>query len=125
MFGIKIIICIAIVCITSYIGIELASMLNKREKTLIDMITFLKLVQNDMKYLLSSIPYSFENARLELNSSLKDAIGAIVVDMEKNGVDFIGNSISKNINDITELTSYDKEIFISTLKKLGKGLLGN
>ena len=116
MFGIKIIICIAIVCITSYIGIELASMLNKREKTLIDMITFLKLVQNDMKYLLSSIPYSFENARLGLNSSLKDAIGAIVVDMEKNGVDFIGNSISKNINDITELTSYDKEIFISTFR---------
>ena len=51
MVGIKILICIAIVCITSYMGIELASSLNKREKILIDMVTFLKLVQNEKKYI--------------------------------------------------------------------------
>lgn len=120
MVGIKILICIAIVCITSYMGIELASSLNKREKILIDMVTFLKLVQNEMKYMLNGIPNAFEKSRQNLNSSLKYSIGAIVVDMEKYGVKNVDNSIDININSITELSSYDKQLVISTLKNLGR-----
>lgn len=121
MLGIKLLICIAIVFITSYIGIELASNLKKREKELIDMVTFLKLVKNEMKYMLNSIPDSFEKSRMNLSSSLKNVIGAIVVDMEKQGMNFMEKSIDINIAKLNNLSSYDKEIITSTLKSLGKG----
>ena len=121
MLGIKLLICIAILFITSYIGMELASNLKNREKELIDMVTFLKLVQNEMKYMLNSIPDAFEKSRMNLSSSLKNVIGAIVVDMEKQGMNFMENSIDINIAKLNELSSYDKEIITSTLKALGKG----
>ena len=57
------------------------------------MVTFLKLVQNEMKYMLNSIPDAFEKSRMNLSSSLKNVIGAIVVDMEKQGMNFMENSI--------------------------------
>ena len=120
MIGIKLIICIAIVFITSYIGIELAYSLNVREKILIDMVTFLKLVQNEMKYMLNTMPNAFEKSRQRLNSPLKDSIGAIVVDMEKYGAQKVDNSIDININMISELSNYDKQLITSTLKNLGR-----
>ena len=121
MIGIKIVISIAILCITSYIGIELSSSLNRREKILVDMVTFLRLVKNEMKYMLSSLPEVFEKSRQGLNSIIKYSIGSIVVDMEKYGVESVDKSIQTNIDSIEELSVYDKQVIISTLKNLGKG----
>lgn len=120
MIFIKIIISIAILCITSYIGIEMAAALKSREQILTDMITFLKLVQNEMVYMLNSLPVSYEMSRQRLTSSLKDVIGAIVVDMSKYGIDKIDMSITNNVNTLTSLKEYDKDIIISTLKNLGR-----
>ena len=55
MIFVKIIIAIAILFITSYLGIELANSLKSREEVLTDMITFLRLVQNEMMYMLNSL----------------------------------------------------------------------
>lgn len=120
MLGIKILISIAILCITSYMGIEMSSSLSRREEILTDMVTFLKLVQNEMKYMLNSLPIAFEVSRQKLNSMLKDVIGAIVVDMEKFGVEKVDMSININVNTLSELSPYDKQIIISTLKNLGR-----
>ena len=54
MIFIKIIISIAIFCITTYIGMEMASSLKSREEILTDYITFLRLVQNEMIYMANS-----------------------------------------------------------------------
>lgn len=120
MIFIKTIISIAILCITSYIGIEMATALKFREEILTDMITFLRLVQNEMVYMLNSLPVAYEMSRKRLTSRLKDVIGAIVVDMSEYGVDKIDMSITNNVNLLSSLNQYDKDIIISTLKNLGR-----
>ena len=51
----------------------------------------------------------------------KDAIGQIVVDMlESDMYENTNQSIVNNINNINELTGYDKNLIITTLKNLGK-----
>lgn len=120
MIFIKIIISLAILCITSYIGIEMASALKSREEILTDYITFLRLLQNEMIYMANSLPVSFEMARQRLNSSLKDVIGAIALDMSDYGTDKIDVSITNNVNTLEALNDYDKDIIISTMKNLGR-----
>ena len=120
MIFIKIVILIAIFCITSYIGIEMANALNAREEILTDMITFLRLLQNEMVYMLNSLPNAFEVSRHELTSTLKSSLGAIALDMSEYGVDKVDMSINNNINMMSALNPYDKEVIISILKNLGR-----
>ena len=120
MIFVKIIISIAILFITSYLGIELANSLKSREEVLTDMITFLRLVQNEMMYMLNSLPIAFEMSRQRLNTELKNVLGAISLDMSEFGVEKIDASITNNVNSIKCLNDYDKEIIISTLKNLGR-----
>ena len=116
----KIIIAIAILFITSYMGMELANSLKSREEVLTDMITFLRLVQNEMMYMLNSLPTAYEMSRQRLNTELKNVLGAISLDMSKLGTGKVDASITNNINSIKSLNEYDKEIIISTLKNLGR-----
>lgn len=121
MIVIKIVISCAIVALTTYIGTFKARKLKQREYVLRDMITFLKLVENEIKYMLNILPNAYEIARQKLNTILKIQIGQIVVDMlDTNNIDKIEDSIEKNISDIECLEKYDKEIIISTLKNLGR-----
>ena len=120
MIFIKIIISIVILFITSYIGIEMAGALRSREEILTDMITFLRLVQNEMMYMLNSLPTAYEMSRQRLNTELKNVLGAISLDMSKLGTGKVDASITNNINSIKSLNEYDKEIIISTLKNLGR-----
>lgn len=121
MLGLKILVCISILCITSYIGIEMSRLLKVREVVLTDAITFLKMVQNEMVYMLNNLPVSYEIARQKINTPLKEAIGSIVVDIEKNGISKVEESIDRNIGEITGLKDEDKTILSSILKSLGKG----
>lgn len=120
MIFVKIIIAIAILFITSYMGMELANSLKSREEVLTDMITFLRLVQNEMMYMLNSLPTAYEMSRQRLNTELKNVLGAISLDMSKLGTGKVDASITNNINSIKSLNEYDKEIIISTLKNLGR-----
>lgn len=121
MLGIKFLVCLAILCITSYIGIEMSTLLKSREVVLTDTITFLKMVENEMIYMLNSLPVSYEIARQKLNTPLKEAIGQIVIDIEKDGIRKMEESVERNINSIASLSSYDKSVIISIFKSLGKG----
>ena len=87
MLLIKIILGIVIVCITGHIGIEMSNMLKAREEILTEYITFVTLVKNEMIYMRDTLPHAFEICRQKLKTNLKDVIGAIVVDMEKYGVE--------------------------------------
>ena len=121
MIVFKIFISILIVGITSYLGFSGARKLRKREDTLRECITFFNMVENEIRYMLSILPNAYEVARQKLNSDLKIAIGQIVVDMlESDSYELVNQSIVNNISTIGELTPYDKNIIISTLKNLGK-----
>ena len=117
MIVIKIIISILIVALTAYIGSSKSRKLKEREYVLREMVTFLKLVENEIKYMMNILPNAYEIARQKLNTELKIKIGQIVVDMlDSNNMTYIEGSIEKNISEVESLEKYDKDIIISTLK---------
>ena len=121
MIVIKIIISILIVALTAYIGSSKSRKLKEREYVLREMVTFLKLVENEIKYMMNILPNAYEIARQKLNTELKIKIGQIVVDMlDSNNMTYIEGSIEKNISEVESLEKYDKDIIISTLKNLGR-----
>jgi len=117
----KIIIGGLIVVVTTYIGFLVAKKLQKREETLRETILFFDMVENEIRYMLNVLPNAYESARQRLKGDLKIVIGQIVVDMlASDNYELSGKTISSNINLLKELTSYDKEVIISTLKNLGR-----
>lgn len=121
MLVFKLILSIIIVIITTYIGYIFATKLRKREETLRECVTFFNLVENEIKYNLSILPNAYEISRQKLKSDLNVSIGQIVVDiLEFDNYEYTDKSIIKNIEAIKELTDYDKNIIISTLKNLGR-----
>ena len=118
---IKLVISASIVGISTYIGTYKARKLKEREYVLRDAITFLKLVENEIKYMMNILPNAYEIARQKLNTELKIKIGNIVIDMlEMRNIELVENSIEKNIAEISCLEDYDKNVIISTLKNLGR-----
>ena len=63
MIVIKIIISILIVALTAYIGSSKSRKLKEREHVLREMVTFLKLVENEIKYMMNILPNAYEIAR--------------------------------------------------------------
>lgn len=121
MIGLKICISILIIGITTYIGFFKSNKLTKREHILKDMITFLNLLENELKYMMPVLPNAYEASRQKLTTDLKVYIGQIVVDMLTfENTEIIEKSICDNISKLQELTNYDKNIIISTLKNLGR-----
>ncbi len=121
MFVFKMIISILIIALSAYIGIYKAKKLKNREYVLRDMVTFLGLVENEIKYMMSILPNAYESSRQKLITKLKDTIGEIVVDMLRLDSNYlVDQSIVEHISKIEELTEYDKNVFISTLKNLGR-----
>lgn len=121
MIAFKIIIGALIVVVTTYIGFLVAKKLQKREETLRETILFFDMVENEIRYMLNVLPNAYESARQRLKGDLKIVIGQIVVDMlASDNYELSGKTISSNINLLKELTSYDKEVIISTLKNLGR-----
>ena len=98
-----------------------AKKLKYREQILRDMVTFLGLVENEIKYMMSILPNAYESSRQKLLTELKNVIGQIVEDMLATDSEMcIDQSIVRNISNLTELTDYDKNVFISTLRNLGR-----
>lgn len=121
MYIVKIIVLISIIALCSYIGILMSKKLKDREYILREMVTFLGMVENEIKYMLAILPNAYEVSRQKLTTTLKPAIGQIVVDMlSLNSQEAIDQSIVKNITNIYGLTPYDKNVFCSTLKNLGR-----
>lgn len=120
MIIIKTILGIAIIAITTHLGMLKSKRLFDREYILREMITFLLGVQNEIKYCLSLLPNAYEASRMGLKTSLKSAIGNISLDMVKEDEINVDKSIVNNISRIEGLVDYDKNIIISTLKNLGR-----
>lgn len=122
MLGIlKITISIIIIAICGYIGMYKSRRLKLREEILREMITFLELVKNEIRYMQNPLPNAYEISRQKLSTPLKDVMGAIVVDMLNfNSNTLIENSIIRNVNNLNEITEYDKNVFSSVLKNLGR-----
>jgi len=121
MLAIKLMISASIIGISTYIGILKSNKLKSREYILREMVTFLGLVENEIRYMMSILPNAYESARQKLNTNLKDVIGKIVVDMLSfDNTALIEQSIVTNVSSLETLYDYDKNVFTSTLKNLGR-----
>ena len=100
MFVFKLIVSLGIIISCGYIGVYKSKKLKEREYILRDIVTFLGLVENEIRYMMSILPNAYESARQKLLTSLKISIGQIVVDMlasdsESGTNQSIVNNISK------------------------------
>lgn len=121
MIAFKLIISFTIIVLSTYIGIIKSNKLKSREYILREMVTFLGLVENEIRYMMNILPNIYESSRQKLNTELKSVIGKIVVDMLKNNdSELIEQSIVNNVSKIESLTEYDRNVFVSTLKTLGR-----
>ena len=121
MFIIKFGICILIVVICTFIGIKKSKVYEIRERKLLDFITVFKSIENDIKYMLISLPDALEKIRHTLNTDIKDVLGAIsVYMMSEKDVTSCNKKINEEIAGIYELNSYDKELVYQSIISLGK-----
>lgn len=121
MLVVKLGICIAIVAICSVLGIKKSKKYEIREHMLQDIITTFKSVENDIKYMLTSLPDALDKVRHGLNTNIKDTLGAISVAMMScQNTEEMNKKINEEINKVCELNSYDKEIIYQGLSNLGK-----
>lgn len=121
MFIVKFGICILIVVICTFLGIKKSKVYEIRERKLSDFITIFKSIENDIKYMLISLPDALEKIRHTLNTDIKDVMGAIAVHMmSEKDITSCNKKISEEIAGIHELNSYDKEIIYQSIISLGK-----
>ncbi len=121
MIFFKLVVSVIIIILSGYIGMYKSKGLKTREYILKDMVTFLSLVENEIKYMMSILPNAYESSRQKLVTDLKFSIGQIVVDMlSKTSIIEIEQSIVFNISKLNELTDYDKNVIVSILKNLGR-----
>ena len=121
VFVAKFSICILLVVICTILGIKKAKKYEIREYILNDYITTFKSLENDIKYMLVSLPDAIEKIRHTLRDDVKNVLGAISVHMVKESdINSMNKKVMNEINSIYELTSYDKEIIYQGFSSLGK-----
>ena len=80
MIVIKIIISILIVALTAYIGSSKSRKLKEREYVLREMVTFLKLVENEIKYMMNILPNAYEIARQKRKEAFENRNKQLIAD---------------------------------------------
>lgn len=121
MFVVKFGICICIVGICTMLGIKKAKKYETRERIISEFITVFKYIENDIKYMLTSLPDALEKVRHTLNTDVKEVLGAISVGMlSESTSENVNKKICEEINNIYEINSYDKEIIYQGFSSLGK-----
>lgn len=121
MFVVKFSMCVALVVICTILGIKKARKYETREYILNDFITTFKALENDIRYLLISLPDAIEKIRHTMRDDIKDVLGAISVHMiDEKDINDMNKKIMSEINNIYELTSYDKEVIYQGFSSLGK-----
>ena len=119
MFVVKFVICIGIVVVCTILGIKKSKKYALRESMIKDFIATFESLENDIKYMLTSLPDALEKVRHTLNTDIKDTLGAIsVAMMSNNDIEDMNKRINEEINSIYELNSYDKEIIYHGISSL-------
>lgn len=121
MLALKLSICVMLVVICTILGIKKSKKYEVREHMLVDFITTFKSIENDIRYMLTSLPDALEKIRHTLNTDIKDVLGVVSVHMmDESSINETNKKIHNEINGIYELNSYDKEIIYQGLSSLGK-----
>ena len=108
---------ILVVIVSAALGLNKSKKFVEREYILSESITLFKRLQNEIVYLLSSLPNAIESARINLNTQFKDVVGSIGLSILQG--DFNLNSVEMELSTLFQLTQYDRQIIASGLVSLG------
>ena len=117
MIILKVVIALGIIFLCGYLGIRKSKKYETREHVLREAITMFYGIENEIKYMLYSLPNAIEATRQNLNTSLKDVMGSIGVELLKYNVS--SATISNELERLIELTSYDKQVIFYGITNLG------
>lgn len=118
MLVLKSIIATLIIIICTVIGISKSKKYESREHILRETIMLFRGIENEIKYSLNTVPNAIEMVRQNMHTRLKDVLGCITVNMLKGNISQL--DISFELDQLLELTSYDKQIITQGLSMLGK-----
>lgn len=114
----RILIATGIVVISTIIGMRKSKKYENREYILRESITFFRGMENEIKYMLSTIPNAIEGVRQNLNTMLKPILGAISTDILMNNVS--SSKIAMEIDRLDPLSAYDRQIISNGIISLGQ-----
>lgn len=118
MLTIKFLVAIAIVSICAYLGVSKSKRYESREYILREAIGLFKGIKNEINYTLTPIPNAIESVRQNMKTNLKDVMGAVSFELLKYNVN--SECIINEIDNLIELTPYDKQIISNGIISLGK-----
>ncbi len=121
MFVVKVIIASLIVVLSMIIGITKSKKYEIREKLLREAKYLFSSLQNEIRYMLRTLPDAIESIRHGLSENFNYALGSISTDMLYKDGEILPKSIHNNISNLYSLNSYDREIISSGISNLGKG----
>lgn len=121
MFVVKVIISGLIVTLSMMIGITKSKRYEVREKVLREAKLLFISLQNEIRYMLKTLPDAIESIRHGMCDNFSYALGSISTDMLSQNGDISSKSVHNNISNIYSLTSYDKEVISNGIASLGKG----
>ena len=117
MFGIRFGICVLIVIVCGMIGVIKSKSYEKREHILREAIFLFKGIENEIRFSLTTIPNAIEIVRQRMNTYLKDVLGSIALCLLESNVS--NYDLLKELDKLTELTAYDKQIILNGITSLG------
>lgn len=121
MFVVKIIICSLIVGLSMIIGITKSKKYEIRERVLREAKLLFGSLQNEIRYMLKTLPDAIESIRHGMSDNFSYALGSISTDMLSQDGEISPKSVHHNISNVYSLTSYDSEVISNGISSLGKG----
>lgn len=121
MFVVKFLIASLIVVLSMIIGISKSKKYEIREKILREAKLLFGSLQNEIRYMLRTLPDAIESIRHGMSDNFSYALGSISTDMLSENGEIAPKSIHNNISNIYSLTTYDREIISNGIASLGKG----
>lgn len=117
MIFFKVIVAGLLVLVSAMIGIKKARKYEDREYILRESITFFKGLENEIKYMLSTMPNAIESLRQGMNTMLKPVLGAISIDMVSNNISSC--KIAEEVARLDCLSNYDRQVISNGIINLG------
>lgn len=114
---IKCLLILVLVLIPTIIGLEKSRKYEQREQILRESVMMFKRMSNDIRYSLTALPNAIEASRQDLKSCLKDVMGSISTSILNST--YTEKFISNEINNISPLKSYDKQVISNCMTLLG------
>lgn len=118
MLVLRLIIAAIIVGVCTMLGIMKSKKYESREYILREAIMMFEGIKNEITYTLTPIPNAIEAVRQNMNTSLRDVMGAVSFELLQYNAS--SKNVANEIERLEELTPYDRQVISNGVISLGK-----